>query len=106
MNSRNFARQRALILNRGRGDRHQRRAMSHLVREADAQPIHAGGKLVGYRMPDGFVVCEKRRYRDRAAAMAELDNVHAFAHLHPNKRLPVRAYPCPWCGGWHVTSRA
>lgn len=105
MNAGNFARKRALILRRGRGAKHERKAMAHLVRDAGAVPVRVDGRVVAYRMPDGGTVCELRRYRDVQAAHQELQNVHAFAHLSPGKRLPVRPYECPFCGGWHVTSQ-
>jgi hypothetical protein len=105
MNGRRFASKRGRILYRARSERHARRAIARLAREAGAQPIYAGGKLVAHVFPDGFVVCEKRRYRDQAAALAELAGTRAFAHLHDHK-LPVRVYPCPHCMGWHATSRA
>jgi hypothetical protein len=44
----------------------------------------------------------KTRYRDAEAAE------HALAHLlihGPAWHLPRRAYPCPDCGGWHLTSQ-
>lgn len=105
MNGHQFASKRGRILHRPRSERHTRRAIERLARECGAQPVYVGRKLVAHEFPDGFVVCEKRRYRDHAAAMAELRNVHAFAHLHDHK-LPGRAYQCERCGGWHVTSRA
>lgn len=105
MNGRRFAAKRARILARPRSDRHARRAIEHLARECDAQPVFVHGRLVAHVMPDGFVVCEKRRYATERAALDELENTRAFAHLHPNK-IPVRVYRCPSCSGWHTTSRA
>ena len=104
MTGRQFARQRARILARGRPDRTTRRALAHLAREAGAEPVTLGHKLVGHILPDGFMVCQLRRYPDEAAALGELDGVRAFSHLQPGK-LPVRAFPCSHCKGWHLTSR-
>ena len=105
MNGHRFASKRGRILHRPRSERHARKAIAKLAREYGGWPVYVGSKLVAHAFPDGFMVCEKRRYRDRDAAMAELQNVHAFAHLH-NHKLPGRAYHCERCGGWHVTSRA
>ena len=104
MTGHDFARQRGRILKRGRGERHARRAMMHLAREAGARQVWAGGKLVGHVMPDGFTICELRRYASERAALEELANIAAFAHLQP-KRIPVRAFHCAHCRGWHVSSR-
>ncbi len=38
----------------------------------------------------------KRRYRDRIAA-----ELHA-ADMNRNNSVPVKAYRCPYCKGWHV----
>lgn len=106
MTGRDFARRRARIMQRGRGAAHERKALAHLAREAGAVAFYSpGGKLQGHVMPDGFVVCEKRRYPDLAAAQRELTGARAFAHLQEN-RIPVRAYPCNCCGGWHLSSKA
>lgn len=105
MNGHTFARQRGRILKRGRGERHARRAMAHLAREAGAVPIWTAHKLVGHIMPDGSTVCELRRYASERAAAEELDAIRAFSHLQP-KRIPVRAFACPFCGGWHLSARA
>lgn len=105
MNGRKFASKRARILHRARSDRHARKAIAHLAREHGARQVHIGGKLVGHVLPGGFTVCEKRRYSSEAAAHGELDGVRAFEHLHLGRKLPVRAYACPACRGWHVTSK-
>ncbi|PZQ21142.1 MAG: hypothetical protein DI569_12820 [Sphingopyxis macrogoltabida] len=104
MTGRKFARQRARIIARARSDSHAKRAIAHLAREAGALPVKAGHKLLGHVLPDGFTVCEKRRYASEGAAIAELTGVRAFAHLQPHK-TPVRAYACDHCRGWHLTSR-
>lgn len=48
--------------------------------------------------------CMKLRYRDRIAALLALAKVQ-----HQDKaaraKLEQRAYRCPSCGGWHLTSR-
>lgn len=104
MNGRRFASKRGRILYRARSERYARRAIERLARECGARPVYAGRKLVAHEFPDGFVVCERRRYRDRDAALDELRGVRAFAHLHDH-RLPNRAFPCEHCGGWHLVSK-
>lgn len=105
MNGRDFARQCALIDRRARNQEHRRKAMAHLVRRAGAVPVVRGGKTVGYRTPDGFMLCEKRRFRTRVAAQAELGAIRLFSQNVPHGRIPVRAYFCTYCQGWHLTSQ-
>lgn len=103
MNGAQFARARALVERKPMTARRRRRALAHLVREARAAVVIVGGKEVGFRTPDGFVVCVKRRHATMEAAQAELDDIHRF----PTSRgahVPVRAYHCPACKGWHLTS--
>lgn len=47
--------------------------------------------------------CEsgKRRYRDQAEAIGA---IHLFQHHSTRETIPVRAYECQWCQGWHTTS--
>lgn len=105
MNGRNFARQRARMLNSGRPERTIRKAIAHLAREAGAQPVYVDGRLVAHVMPDGFTACELRRYRSERAAIEELANVEAFRPVHGDKRVPVRHFHCVHCRGFHLTSR-
>lgn len=46
----------------------------------------------------------KIRYRDRIAAQLELAMV---GHRRHERRIKYerRAYPCPQCHGWHLTSQ-
>lgn len=48
--------------------------------------------------------CTKVRYRDRIAALLALANAR---HRDGSRRakLEQRAYRCPACRGWHLTSR-
>lgn len=103
MHASTFARKRARIERRA-GDRPAllRKAMAHLLHDAGAAEIIIRGQLVGWRMQDGTVVCVKRRYRDWLQAQLELQNIAKHSrHAH----VPVRVYHCPWCGGFHLTSR-
>ena len=105
MNGNQFARQRALISQRIRTPAGQRKALQHLVRQAHATPLLVRGKRVAFVLPDGFVSCEKRRYNSAKDAQDDLGNIERYAKRHPNQRLPIRAYQCPHCHGWHLTSQ-
>lgn len=47
--------------------------------------------------------CGKRRYRDRLAALIALAEV-VFVDAPGRPKHEVRAYRCPACRGWHLTS--
>lgn len=104
-----FARRRARI-QCDRGDKlrphgagYQRKALRALVKRSGAALIVPNGRVVGYRMRDGSVACMKQRYRSETAAHAELSRIASHAS---HSYVPVRAYRCEWCDGWHLTSRA
>jgi len=44
----------------------------------------------------------KIRYRDRLAAQIALADT---SRRHQPRREEARAYPCPQCRGWHLTSK-
>lgn len=44
----------------------------------------------------------KRRYRDRIGAQLALAVIRRRGN---NRRRETRAYRCPICGGWHLTSQ-
>lgn len=44
----------------------------------------------------------KRKYRDRIAALLALADIGQIDRASARER---RAYPCPDCGYWHLTSR-
>lgn len=49
--------------------------------------------------------CVKRRYRDRVGALMALANIQGDRHGRPERRYrEARAYECPSCKGWHLTS--
>jgi hypothetical protein len=73
------------------------------VHRVGAAAIIEGNRVVGYRMRDGSVACVKVRYRDEVEAKLDLLRI-AAAPNHGHK--PIRVYRCPWCAGWHSTSRA
>lgn len=47
--------------------------------------------------------CRKKRFRDRIAALMALEKIQAWGSDRGTK--PIRAYHCPHCGGWHLTSQ-
>lgn len=49
--------------------------------------------------------CGKHRYRDRVAALLALAKIRA-ADSSRRPKTEQRAYRCPDCGGWHLTSKA
>lgn len=105
MHASEFARKRARIERQpGRRPAFYRRALDHLVREAGAEAIVIRGQLVGWRMPDGGVVCVKQRYRAAESAHTELERIGV--HARRNQHVPVRVYECPHCNGFHLTSQA
>lgn len=48
--------------------------------------------------------CRKRRYRDEIAAKLALATIQRKDKARRSKS-ERRAYRCPLCGGWHLTSR-
>lgn len=51
----------------------------------------------------------KTRFRDRKEALEALHALRyktAVTGLPEGHHLPVRAYKCPDCSGWHLTSKA
>ncbi len=88
--------------NHRRGREFHRKALRALVKRSNASLIAPRGHVIGYRMPDGSVACIKQRFRSEEAASAELLRIARHAS---RSYIPVRAYLCDWCGGWHLTSR-
>jgi hypothetical protein len=104
MNASEFARKRSQIERRAQGrESFRRKAMGHLVRESGAEPVMANGRLLGWRLPCGSVVCVKQRYRDAIGAENELARIRRF---NSGGHIPVRVYRCEWCHGFHLTSQA
>ena len=46
--------------------------------------------------------CRKRRYRDRIAALLALAGT---GRRKRTRKQETRAYRCPACKGWHLTSQ-
>lgn len=49
------------------------------------------------------MTCVKRRFRDEIAAKLALARIEKGADVR--EKAPRRAYRCPACHGWHLTSR-
>lgn len=104
MHASDFNRERRRIERQSRGKlSHEKRALKQLVARTRAIAIIEGHRIIGYRMPDASVACVKIRYRDESAAVLDLVRIAGMPH-HAHK--PVRSYRCPWCFGYHLTSRA
>lgn len=103
MNAGQFSKRRARLENEhGRRKGYARKAMDALVREAGAAYIIVHGKVVAWRMPNGQVVCKKRRYDSEELANAILEGVMQCPRT---RKWPNRVYHCPYCNGWHLTSQ-
>ncbi|HEV2680935.1 MAG TPA: hypothetical protein VGV14_10585 [Rhodanobacter sp.] len=102
MKCQQFAQQLGRIEHRhGHSTKASRGVLQCLVNRVGAAYVIAHGKIAGYRMPDGSMVCRKRRFPHMVAATAELRSIAAVSkHSH----IPVRAYACPDCKGFHLTS--
>lgn len=48
--------------------------------------------------------CQKVRYPDDLSAKAALRTLRRAKEENPTYRYPVRAYRCPDCKGWHLSS--
>lgn len=103
MHASTFQRERRKIERQARGKAsRERRALRQLVQRVGAAAVIEGNRIIGYRMRDGSVACSKVRYRDDLAAQLDLARIRA---LPTAGHKPIRAYHCPWCHGFHLTSR-
>lgn len=68
------------------------------ARPRPRQPHRASGRHHTQRTCRG-----KTRYRDRDEALGAMRAVNQSARLMKELK---RAYECPTCNGWHLTSRA
>lgn len=58
-----------------------------------------------WQPPGKRKVCTKTKYRDSIGAMMAAANIGAHGR-DINGKMPWRAYRCPDCNGWHLTSQA
>ena len=49
--------------------------------------------------------CRKVRFRDKVAALIALSRADLKAKRGNTNRRETRAYRCPHCAGWHLTSK-
>jgi hypothetical protein len=104
VNADQFARRRGRIEHQAdRSSRWRTKAMRQLVNEAGAVLMVAGHRVVGWRLPNGQVVCVKTRLTTEEAADDLLQQIARTDGTRPKR--PVRSYPCQHCGGWHLTSQ-
>lgn len=105
MNAAQFSRARERIeRDEHKGATFRRKALARLVDRANAiRFIHVqSGKVLGWRMVDGSIVCAKRRFLSRELGenyMLAIQAQDGKAHA------PRRVYQCEFCKGWHLTSR-
>ncbi len=50
-------------------------------------------------------ICDKYQYRDEDQAKKHLREIRRKGPQSSRHILPVRAYPCPICNFWHLTSK-
>lgn len=104
MNSRNFASKVGRIDHEyGLQSRMGKKVLQRLVDRVGAAHIINQGRIAGWRLPNGQVVCRKRRYPSEDVANVELQLI---VHRSRRHKVPVRAYSCPTCLGFHLTSKA
>lgn len=105
MNAAEFSRRRARIVFEfhGRGKRYNRQ-LAHLIQDAHAVLVVMERKVVGYRLPNGEMVCIKMRYRTATEATEDIERIQA-SNVNGG-RVPIRAYACQHCQGFHTTSQA
>lgn len=97
------ARERILSQSHTRSNDWRKRALAHLAAEARAEPQFSGKRILSWRMPTGQHVCVKHRYTSEVRAISAMGEMHRETD---GRRKPVRAYPCFFCNGWHITSQA
>lgn len=84
-----------------RGKSFRRNALKRLNREYDAEPIRRGGKVVGMKFGDDSIMCRKKAFPSREAA---LDSLRQIAHSDgAGHEKPKRIYLCPHCCQFHLT---
>lgn len=99
MNTAQFIRARARI---ERKRRCRTKALRHVEREAGAVPLIVRRRVIGWRLPDGAIVCVKRRCQTRNLADTDLRTMRGEFGGHTT---PARSYQCGLCKGWHLTSK-
>ncbi len=70
-----------------------------LLSYAEGRPEVVAETAIRQRM------CECKRRYDRRGARSEINQFAKFRGRHGRPQR-LRAYPCPFCGGWHLTKSA
>ena len=100
-----FARQRAIIEYAShRSASWRKRAMARLIAYTHTEPMTTGKRVIAYKLANGKVVCVKHRYQTEQIAIDHIDHIGQIARETDGRTKPIRAYPCYWCMGWHITS--
>lgn len=101
MKAAKFLRQKGRIDgDRELSDSRRANLLRRLLADAGARRIFHHGTFIGYRLPDGEIVCKKHRYNSFATASDALGQMEEFTG-----KVPVRAYYCSNCKGFHLTSK-
>jgi hypothetical protein len=85
--------------------RHQSDGLPHPEAQVPAIQHHRYGRAVARATapaPQRYRSCGKRFYADRISADLALAVIRARGQVRGKE--PVRSYPCPHCGGWHLTA--
>ena len=59
-------------------------------------------KRRGFKRPPKSKKCGKTRFRDEISAKIAMSKI---AVKSTELKIPTRAYRCPLCSGWHLTSQ-
>jgi hypothetical protein len=59
---------------------------------------------VPFRLTDGWMCRRKVRYATAGTARTARKRIQ-LAHRRKKKPITLRAYACPVCDGWHLTSK-
>jgi hypothetical protein len=78
------------------------KAFAHLVRRSGATTIIINHRIIGWRMKTGEIVCAKKRFANEEQAVGKIEII---ADNDPAGHVPIRAYACAECRGWHLTSQ-
>lgn len=70
-----------------------------------ATPSHPAGHAFMREMPDGTLQCTKHCYTKREAETTINQRLEGRHRHRRNRPTYLRAYECPRCGHWHLTSK-
>lgn len=102
MTPESFLRHRRRVTMKNPKEAARRKGMARLARTSGAKMVFIGRKHVGWKLPGGSIVCVKERFCDEQRAQAAMDRIRDRQPF--GDRVPIRAYQCSECLGWHLTS--